>query len=88
MAVSDYMRAVPEMIQRWVPGGLYPLGTDGFGRSETREALRRFFEVDAECVTVAALAQLARREAIKSAVVRDAIRKLGIDPEKVNPMRA
>src|SRR5205823_4400388 len=47
LAASDYMRSVPEMIARWVPGGLYPLGTDGFGRSETREALRRFFEVDA-----------------------------------------
>jgi pyruvate dehydrogenase E1 component len=88
LAASDFMRAVPEMISRWVPGGLYPLGTDGFGRSETREALRRFFEVDAECITVAALAQLARRGAIKPVVVRDAIRQLGVDPEKVNPMRA
>jgi len=88
LAASDFMKSVPEMITRWVPGGLYPLGTDGFGRSETREALRRFFEVDAECVTVAALAQLARREAIKPEVVRDAIRQLGIDPEKVSPMRA
>jgi pyruvate dehydrogenase E1 component len=88
LAASDYMRSVPEMITRWVPGGLYPLGTDGFGRSETREALRRFFEVDAECVTVAALAQLARRGALKPEVVRDAIQKLGVDPEKVSPMRA
>ena len=46
LAASDYMRLVPEMIARWVPGGLFPLGTDGFGRSETRAALRRFFEVD------------------------------------------
>jgi pyruvate dehydrogenase E1 component len=88
LAASDYMRSVPEMITRWVPGGLYPLGTDGFGRSETREALRRFFEVDAECITVAALSQLARRGALRPEVVRDAIRKLGVDPEKVNPMRA
>ncbi|HEX5270192.1 MAG TPA: pyruvate dehydrogenase (acetyl-transferring), homodimeric type [Gemmataceae bacterium] len=88
LAASDYMRSVPEMITRWVPGGLYPLGTDGFGRSETREALRRFFEVDAESVTVAALAQLARRGALRPEVVRDAIAKLGIDPEKVSPMRA
>ena len=55
LAASDYMRSVPEMIARWVPGGLFPLGTDGFGRSETRAALRRHFEVDAECITVAAL---------------------------------
>jgi len=88
LAASDYMRSVPEMITRWVPGGLYPLGTDGFGRSETREALRRFFEVDAECITVAALSQLARRGALRPEIVRDAIRKLGVDPEKVNPMRA
>jgi pyruvate dehydrogenase E1 component len=88
LAASDYMRAVPEMIGRWVPGGLYPLGTDGFGRSETREALRRFFEVDAESIAVAALWQLARRGALRPEVVRDAIQKLGIDPEKVNPMRA
>jgi pyruvate dehydrogenase E1 component len=88
VAASDYMRAVPEMIARWVPGGLYPLGTDGFGRSETREALRRFFEVDAESVAVAALAQLARRGALRAEIVRDAIAKLGVDPEKVSPMRA
>jgi pyruvate dehydrogenase E1 component len=88
IAASDFMKSVPEMITRWVPGGLYPLGTDGFGRSETREALRRFFEVDAESVAVAALAQLARRGALKPVAVRDAIKKLGVDPEKVNPMRA
>ena len=71
-----------------MPGGLYPLGTDGFGRSETREALRRFFEVDAESITVAALSQLARRGELRPEVVRDAIQKLGLDPEKVSPMRA
>jgi pyruvate dehydrogenase E1 component len=88
VAVSDYMKSVPEMINRWVPGGLYPLGTDGFGRSESRPALRRFFEVDAECVTVAALAQLARRDVIKAAQVEKAIHDLGIDPDKVDPVRS
>ena len=88
VAASDYMRSVPEMIERWVPGGLYPLGTDGFGRSENRPALRRFFEIDAECITLAALAQLARRGEIKPARVQHAIQELGIDPEKVNPMHA
>jgi pyruvate dehydrogenase E1 component len=88
VAASDYMRSVPEMISRWVPGGLFPLGTDGFGRSETRAALRRHFEVDAECLTVAALGQLAQRSVIKPAVVQQAIQKFGIDPEKVSPMRA
>ena len=53
VAATDFMRSLPEMIARWVPGGLFPLGTDGFGRSETREALRRHFEVDAECIAFA-----------------------------------
>jgi pyruvate dehydrogenase E1 component len=88
VAASDYMRSVPEMIDRWVPGGLFPLGTDGFGRSETRAALRRFFEVDAESVAVATLAQLAQRGAIKPAVVQQAMDKLGLSPDKVSPMRA
>src|SRR5439155_22728938 len=54
IAASDYLKSVPELIGRWVPGGLYSLGTDGFGRSDNRPNLRRFFEVDAECVAVAA----------------------------------
>jgi pyruvate dehydrogenase E1 component len=88
IAASDFMRAVPEMIARWVPGGLFPLGTDGFGRSETRWALRRHFEIDAECIALAALYQLSRKGAIKPAVVQQAISKLGIDPEKISPMKA
>jgi pyruvate dehydrogenase E1 component len=88
LAASDYVRSVPEMITRWVPGGLLPLGTDGFGRSDTRAALRRFFEVDAECITAVTLAQLARRGTIKPALAQEALRKLGVDPEKVSPMRA
>jgi len=88
LAASDYMRSVPEMIARWVPGGLSPLGTDGFGRSETRAALRRHFEVDAACITVAALYRLSQQRAIKPQVVQEATSKLGIDPEKISPMRA
>ncbi|HZT80152.1 MAG TPA: pyruvate dehydrogenase (acetyl-transferring), homodimeric type, partial [Gemmataceae bacterium] len=88
VAASDYLRAVPEMIARWVPGGLLPLGTDGFGRSDSRQALRRFFEVDAESIAVAALYQLARRGAIQPQRVAQAIKELGINPEKVNPMHA
>jgi pyruvate dehydrogenase E1 component len=82
IAVSDYMKLVPDQIARWLPGRFYPLGTDGFGRSETREALRRFFEVDAESVAIAALVQLARRGEIEAARVRQAIEELGVDPEK------
>ncbi len=88
VAASDYVRAVPEMISRWVPGRLFPQGTDGFGRSETRAALRRFFEVDAECIAIAALAQLARRDLIEPDLVEQGIHQLGVDPEKVSPMRA
>jgi pyruvate dehydrogenase E1 component len=88
VAATDYMKALPEMIQRWVPGGLTPLGTDGFGRSETREALRRHFEVDAECIAVASLDQLARRGEIKPERVQKAIKDLGIDPDKLDPVRA
>src|SRR5262249_44278167 len=88
LAVSDYMRSVPEMISRWVPGGLYALGTDGFGRSDDRKTLRRFYEIDAECVTVAALQRLALRGEKKPAEVLEAIKTLGIDSEKLNPMRA
>ena len=86
LAASDYMKAVPEMVQRWVPGGLTPLGTDGFGRSESREALRRFFEVDAECIAIAALSRLMRQGEIKPALVAKAIRELGVDSEKLNPL--
>ena len=86
VAVSDYMRLVPDQIAPWLPDRLYALGTDGFGRSDTREALRRFFEVDAECVVLASLHELSRRGRIDRAVVRRAIDELGIDPEKLDPL--
>jgi pyruvate dehydrogenase E1 component len=86
IAMSDYMKLVPDQIARWLPGRLFSLGTDGFGRSETREALRRFFEIDAECVALAALHQLARRGAIDSAVAQRAVGELGIDSEKAYPL--
>lgn len=88
VAASDYMKCMPEMIQRWVPGGIYPLGTDGFGRSESREALRRHFEVDAECITIAALTQLMRKKELKPADVQKAIKDLDVDPEKIDPVKA
>jgi pyruvate dehydrogenase E1 component len=86
VAVSDYMKLVPDQIARWLPGRLLSLGTDGFGRSDTREALRRFFEVDAECVVVAALWQLAQRGAVDRCLVKRAIDELGIDPGKLDPL--
>ena len=88
IAASDYMRSVPEMVTRWVPGGLFPLGTDGFGRSETRPALRRHFEVDAPHIVAATLFQLARKGQFPMAKVVEAYKTLGIDPNKVNPLTA
>jgi pyruvate dehydrogenase E1 component len=85
VAVSDYMKMVADQIAPWVPGGLMTLGTDGFGRSDTRENLRRFFEVDAESTTVATLYALHLKEAFPATVVDQAIKKLGIDPEKPFP---
>jgi pyruvate dehydrogenase E1 component len=88
VAVSDYMKMVPDQIGRWVPGGLFSLGTDGFGRSDTRESTRRFFEIDAESIVVAVLSRLAVNKKIERKVVAKAIKDLGIDPEKVNPLIA
>jgi pyruvate dehydrogenase E1 component len=85
IASSDYMRAVPEQIANYVDGRLLALGTDGFGRSETRQSLRRFFEIDAESVAVAALYALAERGELERKVVAQAIRDLGINPEAPAP---
>ncbi len=85
VAASDYVKALPDAIDRWLPRPLTALGTDGFGRSENRAALRDFFEVDARYVVIATLAALARDAKIDVAVVQQAIKTHGIDPEKVNP---
>jgi pyruvate dehydrogenase E1 component len=86
VAVSDYMKIVPDQIAPWVPGGLMTLGTDGFGRSDTRENLRRFFEVDTESTVVATLYALAEKGEVERQVVAQAIQDLGIDPEKSFPV--
>jgi len=85
VAATDYLRALPDQIAPALGGRLLSLGTDGFGRSETRPALRRFFEVDAESVAVAALHALAERGELDRAVVQQAIRDLGIDPDRPAP---
>ena len=85
VAVSDNMKIVAEQIAPWVPGGLFVLGTDGFGRSDTRERLRRFFEIDAECTVIATLYALAEHGTVGREIVAQAIRDLGVDPEKVFP---
>jgi pyruvate dehydrogenase E1 component len=85
VAVSDYMKIVPDQIAPWVPGGLMSLGTDGFGRSDTRARLRRFFEVDAEMIVIAALHALSDKGAIEAQIVEKALRDLNVDPEKNYP---
>jgi len=85
VAVSDYMKAVPDQVARFVPHPFSSLGTDGFGRSDTREALRRFFEVDAGHVVVSVLSALARQGAIDVSVVADALRRYDIDPDLADP---
>ncbi|HSR84762.1 MAG TPA: pyruvate dehydrogenase (acetyl-transferring), homodimeric type, partial [Streptosporangiaceae bacterium] len=79
VAVSDWIRAVPDQIARWVPAPFTSLGTDGWGFSDTRPAARRFFHVDAESITVAVLAELARLREIKPEVVAQAIAKYRLD---------
>lgn len=85
VAVSDNVKAVPDQIAPWVPGGLVTLGTDGFGRSDTRPALRRFFEVDAEMTVVATLHALAERGQVGRQLVARAIKDLDVNPEKAHP---
>ena len=88
VAVTDFMKVVPEQVARFVGRSFVPLGTDGFGRSDTRESLRRHFEVDAPNVVVAVLASLAATGDVKPETVRDAIAHYDIDPEAIDPARA
>jgi len=85
VAVSDNIRTVPDQIAPWVPGGLFTLGTDGFGRSDTRKRLRRFFQVDVESTVIGTLYALAQKGEIERSVVAQAIKDLGVDPEKIQP---
>ena len=85
VAASDYLKALPDSISRWAHRSFLSLGTDGFGRSESRAALRNFFEVDARFITLATLTVLAREKQIERGVVVQAIRDLEIDPAKADP---
>ena len=85
VAATDYMRAFADQIRQWVPRTYTVLGTDGFGRSDYRVALRRFFEVDRHHVAVAALEALAREGAIESTVVQDAIERYEVDADAAPP---
>ena len=80
------MKALPQSIARWVPGPYTVLGTDGYGRSDSRAALRDFFEVDRRWVALAALKALADEGRLDVATVTSAMERFGIDPGKPNPV--
>ncbi len=86
VAATDYMKIVPDQVQRWMPGRYVTLGTDGYGRSDDRDALRKFFEVDERYIAVTALKALADDGALDQKTVTEAIRKYGIDPDKPDPV--
>jgi pyruvate dehydrogenase E1 component len=87
VASTDYVRSVPDQIRRWVPNRYTVLGTDGYGRSDSRAALRDFFEIDRNHVVVSALRSLASEGTVEPSVVADAIAKLGIDTERAEPWK-
>jgi pyruvate dehydrogenase E1 component len=86
VAASDYLKALPNMVSKWMPQRLASLGTDGFGRSEGRASLRDFFEVDARFITLATLHELYSDGKIERSVVDKAVKELGINPDKSNPV--
>jgi pyruvate dehydrogenase E1 component len=86
VAATDYLKALPNLVSKWIPRHMATLGTDGFGRSEGREALRNFFEVDSRFITLATLYELQQDGKIEASVVEKAIKDLGIDTEKANPL--
>jgi pyruvate dehydrogenase E1 component len=85
VAASDYMKILPESISKWIPGDLISLGTDGFGRSDGRAALRDFFEIDARYITLAGLNLMRKHNKVKASFVKQVIKDLGINSEKPNP---
>ena len=82
VAASDYIAAVPEMIQRWVGGRFVVLGTDGYGRSDTRESLRKFFEIDTASIVVASLSALEQDDSLDSGTTKKALKKLAVSSER------
>ena len=86
VAVSDYVKMVSEQIRPYIPAPYYTLGTDGFGRSDTRENLRHFFEVDRYYITLCAIRSLIIDKKLDSSIAEKAILKYKIDPNKPNPL--
>jgi pyruvate dehydrogenase E1 component len=83
---TDWLKAVPDLVARWLPSDYVSLGTEGFGRSDTRENLRALFEIDPPAIAAAVLAQLARCGALTAKRAVSAIAELGLDPDKLDPM--
>ena len=86
IAATDYMKIVPDQIQRWISGSFISLGTDGFGRSDGRAALRQHFEVDERYIAITALKALADDGVLDHQTVSQAIEKYGIDPDRKDPV--
>jgi pyruvate dehydrogenase E1 component len=85
IAATDYMKIVPDQLAPWLAGRLVTLGTDGFGRSDNRQHLRRHFEVNAESIAAAALSRLAREGKFDPGQTQRALQELGVDPKKIDP---
>jgi pyruvate dehydrogenase E1 component len=86
VAASDWMKTMPDLVSRWLPPHYVALGTDGFGRSDTREDLRALFEIDPSHIAAATMVALARCGALSTSKAAKAVRELGIDPEKIDPL--
>jgi pyruvate dehydrogenase E1 component len=87
IATTDHVRAVPDMIQKWMPGKYISLGTDGFGRSDTRENLRNFFEIDADHIAAATISTLLTEGEISEAKAKTALKTLKINPDTPDPAK-
>ena len=87
IAATDYIRSHADQIRPYTDSNFYTLGTDGYGRSDTRKELRKFFEVNKEAIVVNTLSALSQEQKIASSVVTDAIKKYGIDPNKPHPIK-
>ena len=85
ISATDYVRALPDLIRTWVPRRYVTLGTDGYGRSDTREALRRFFEVDRKAIVISALKALCDEERVAPAAVEEALARYGVSNSAANP---
>jgi pyruvate dehydrogenase E1 component len=88
VAASDWMKALPDLVRPWIDAPFVSLGTDGFGRSDTRDALRSYFEIDPPHIAAAAISALARAGELTPAAASEAFAKLGIDPDKPDPLDA